>query len=75
MGVGVIESVQRDSDSVAHDQQPPPPPQNHDSQESKSQWRSWIRSCFSVSVSLSSLSWRRRQDQGRNQENQEEINQ
>ena len=30
---------------------------------------------FSVSVSLSSLSWRRRQDQRRNQENQEEITQ
>ena len=58
-GVGVIESVQRDSDSVAHDQQPPPP-QNHDSRESTSQWRSWIRSCFSVSGSLSSLSWRRK---------------
>ena len=47
-------------------------PQN---QESTSQWRSWVSSCFSVSVSLSSLSWRRRQDQGRNQENHEEINQ
>ena len=55
-GAGIIESVRRDSDSVAHDQQHPPP-QN---QESTSQWRSWVRSCFSVSVSLSSLSWRRR---------------
>ena len=80
-GVGVIESVQQESaqlesESVAHDQQPPPP-QNHESQESTSQWRSWqrIRSRFNVSVSLSSTSWRRRQDQGRNQENQEEINQ
>ena len=69
---GIIESVQGNPDSVAHDQQHPPPPQN---QESTSQWRSWVRSCFSVSVSLSSLSWRRRQDQGRNQENHEEINQ
>ena len=68
-GAGLIESVQGDSDSVAHDQQHPPP-QNQES----SQWRSWVRSCFSVSVSLSSLSWRRRQDQGRTQENHEEIN-
>ena len=74
-GVGVIESAPRDSESVAHGQQPPPPPQNQESQESTSQWRSWIRSRFSVSASLSSLSWRRRQDQGRNQENQEKINQ
>ena len=69
---GIIESVQESSDSVVHDQQHCLPPQN---QESTSQWRSWVRSCFSVSVSLSSLSWRRRQDQGRNQENHEEINQ
>ena len=36
------------------------------------QWRSWIRSRFSTSISLSSASRRRRQDQGRTQE---EINQ
>ena len=68
----IIESVQENSDSVAHDQQHLPPPQN---QESTSQWGSWFNSCCSVSVSLSSLSWKRRQDQGRNQDNQEEINQ
>ena len=56
----------RDSDSSVHGQQHVPP-QN---QESTSQWSSWIRSYFSVSVSLSSLSWRR-QGQERNQENQE----
>ena len=67
----VRESVHENSDSSVHGQRHVPP-QNH---ESTSQWSSWIRSCFSVSVSLSSLSWRRRQDQGRNQENQEEINQ
>ena len=67
----VRESVHENSDSGVHGQRHVPP-QNH---ESTSQWSSWIRSCFSVSVSLSSLSWRRRQDQGRNQENQEEINQ
>ena len=38
---GIIESVQENSDSVAHDQQRLPPPQN---QESMSQWRSWVRS-------------------------------
>ena len=42
--VGVIESTHQESapmesESVAHDQQPPPP-QNHESQESTSQWRS-----------------------------------
>ena len=74
-GVGVIESIQRVSESADHSQQPPPPPQNHESRGSTSQWKSWIRSCFSVSVSLSSLSWRRRQDQGRNQENQDAITQ
>ena len=68
---GVSESIRESSDSGVHGQRHVPP-QNH---ESTSQWSSWIRSCFSVSVSLSSLSWRRRQDQGRNQENQEEINQ
>ena len=71
---GVIESAQENSDSDVHGQRHVPP-QNH---ESTSQWRSWVRSCLSVSISLSSLSWRRRQDQGRNQDNQEnheEINQ
>ena len=63
----VRESVHEDSDSSVHGQRHVPP-QNH---ESTSQWSSWIRSCLSVSVSLRSLSWRRRQDQGRNQENQE----
>ena len=63
----VRESVHEDSDSSAHGQRHVPP-QNH---ESMSQWSSWIRSCLSVSVSLRSLSWRKRQDQGRNQENQE----
>ena len=72
-GVGIIESVQGESESADHSQ--PPPPQNHESQESTSQWRSWTRSRFSVSMSWSSVPWRRRQDQGRNQENQEEINQ
>ena len=66
----VRESVHEDSDSSVHGQRHVPP-QNH---ESTSQWSSWIRSCLSVSVSLRSLSWRR-QDQGRNQEDQEEINQ
>ena len=65
------DQFRRNQESVAHGQQHPPP-QNHESQDSMNQWRSWIRSCFSVSVSLSSASWRRRQDQGRNQE---EINQ
>ena len=60
------DSEVRDSDSSAHGQQHVPP----QSQESTSQWSSWVRSCFSVSVSLRSLSWRR-QGQERNQENQE----
>ena len=60
------ESVHDDSDSSVHGQRHVPP-QN---QESTSQWSSWIRSCFSASVSLRSLSWRR-QGQERNQENQE----
>ena len=60
------DSEVRDSDSSVHGQQHVPP-QN---QESTSQWSSWVRSCFSVSVSLRSLSWRR-QGQERNQENQE----
>ena len=60
------DSEVRDSDSSAHGQQHVPP-QN---QESTSQWSSWVRLCFSVSVSLRSLSWRR-QGQERNQENQE----
>ena len=70
---GVRESVHDDSDSSVHGQQHVPP-QN---QESTSQWSSWIRSYFSVSVSLSSLSWRK-QGQERspeNQEHQEGINQ
>ena len=62
----VRESVHEDSDSSVHGQRHVPP-QNH---ESTSQWSSRIRSCFSVSVSLRSLSWRR-QGQERNQENQE----
>ena len=63
---GVRESAHEDSDSSVHGQLHVPP-QNH---ESTSQWSSWIRSCFSVSVSLRSVSWRR-QGQERNQENQE----
>ena len=63
---GVRESAHEDSDSSVHGQLHVPP-QN---QESTSQWSSWIRSCFSVSVSLRSVSWRR-QGQERNQENQE----
>ena len=66
-----VESAQMESESTAHDQQPPSlPQQNQESQESTSQWRSWqrIRSCFSVSVSLSSASWRRSQDQEMSQE-------
>ena len=55
-----------ESESAAHDQQPLP--QNQDSPGSTSLWRSRVRSCFSVSVSLSSALWTRRQDQGRNQE-------
>ena len=62
----IRESVQEDSDSSVHGQRHVPP-QN---QESTSQWSSWVRSRFSVSVSLRSLSWRR-QGQERNQENQE----
>ena len=38
-GVGIIESLQRDSESTDHSQQPPPP-QN---QEPTSQWRSFGR--------------------------------
>ena len=68
-GAGVNDSVHEESDSSVHGQRHVPP-QNH---ESTSQWSTWFRSCFSVSISLSSLSWRRRQDQGRNQENQERL--
>ena len=65
-GVDLMESIQVESAQMDQSQllmisNLPPPQQNQESQESTSQRRSWqrIRSCFSVSVSLSSASWKK----------------